>query len=68
MRRVRNRAAVAVAHALLVTISHMLTRHEPYRDLGPKYFDQRNKDALARRMLKRLASLGYTVTLDGAAA
>ncbi len=59
---------MAVAHALLVTISHMLTRREPYRDLGPDYFGRRNKDALARRMLKRLASLGYTVTLDGTAA
>ncbi len=67
-RRGRKRAAVAVAHALLVTIYHMLTRHEPYRDLGADYFDQRNTGALARRLLKRLTSLGYTVTLDGAAA
>ena len=59
---------MAVAHALLVTIYHMLTRHEPYRDLGSDYFDQRNKGALARRLLKRLTSLGYTVTLEGAAA
>lgn len=64
VRRGRKRAAVAVAHALLVIIYAMLTRQEPYRDLGPDYFDQRNKNALARRMLKRLASLGYTVTLE----
>lgn len=64
VRRGRKRAAVAVAHALLVILYAMLTRQEPYRDLGPDYFDRRNKNALARRMLKRLASLGYTVTLE----
>ncbi|MBI3972058.1 MAG: hypothetical protein HY332_12275 [Chloroflexi bacterium] len=35
--------------------------------LGGDYFDRRNKDTLARRMIKRLSSLGYAVTLTPAA-
>jgi transposase len=62
-RRGPKRAIVAVAHTLLVIVYHLLTTGEVYRELGGDYFDQRNKDALARRMVKRLASLGYTVTL-----
>ena len=55
---------MAVAHTLLVIIYHVLTTGEVYRDLGADYFDRRNKDALARRLVKRLSSLGYTVTLQ----
>ncbi len=60
-------AAVAVAHAMLVTIYHMLKTGKPYQDLGANYFDQRNEAALTRRMTKRLEELGYEVTLRKAA-
>ena len=36
-RRGANRAAVAVAHTMLVIIYHMLARHETYRDFGANY-------------------------------
>ncbi len=63
-RRGAKRALVAVAHTLLVIVYHVLTTGELYRELGADYFDQRNKEALARRLVKRLSTLGYTVTLE----
>lgn len=53
---------IAVAHSLLVIIYHVLTRNEPYRDLGPHYFDERDH-AMARRAVRRLEQLGYRVEL-----
>jgi transposase len=66
-RRGRKRAAVAVAHTILVGIYHMLKNDVEWRDLGFDYFDRRNKEATARRMVKRLQSLGYHVTIEEAA-
>jgi transposase len=34
-RRGRRRAIMAVAHAIVVSAFHMLSRHEPHRELGP---------------------------------
>ncbi len=63
-RRGAKRAAVAVAHSILVIVYHILTRHEPYRDLGVTYFDERDRQAVERRLVKRLQSLGYDVHLQ----
>jgi transposase len=62
-RRGRKRALVAVAHSLVVILYHMLTRHEPYHDLGADYFERRNPEQLARRLVRQGAKLGYQVTL-----
>jgi transposase len=62
-RRGKKRALVAVAHSLVVTGYHMITRHQDYHDLGPNHFDERNKEVVLRRTLKRLAQLGYQVEL-----
>jgi transposase len=66
-RRGKKRAAMAVAHSILVIVYHILSTGVAYRDLGNDYFDRRSKDALASRMKRRLESLGYTVTLKEAA-
>jgi len=58
------RAAVAVAHSILVIVYHILTRHEPYHDLGVTYFDERDRHAVERRLVKRLQALGYDVSLQ----
>jgi transposase len=60
-RRGRNRALVAVAHALVVAIYHMLKRQEPYRDPGGNYFDERKRESVVNRLVSRLERLGYTV-------
>ncbi|MDQ2827976.1 MAG: IS110 family transposase [Chloroflexota bacterium] len=63
-RRGAKRAAVAVAHSILVIVYHILTRHEPYHDLGVTYFDERDRQAVERRLVKRLQGLGYEVSLQ----
>jgi transposase len=60
-RRGKNRALVAVAHALVVAIYHMLKRHEPYRDPGGNYFDERKRESVVNRLVHRLEKLGYSV-------
>jgi len=62
-RRGAKRAAVAVAHSILVIVYHILTRHEPYHDLGVTYVDARDRQAVERRLVKRLQGLGYEVSL-----
>ncbi len=63
-RRGAKKAAVAVAHTLLVIVSHLLARAEPFRDLGSAYFDERDRRAVERRAVKRLEALGYRVALE----
>jgi transposase len=60
-RRGSKKAIVAVAHSLIVAIYYILKTGKPYQDLGYTYFDQRNQDALVRRLARRLAPLGFQV-------
>jgi transposase len=66
-RRGRSRAQVAVAHSILVSAYYMLSRDEPYRDLGPDWLRRRDDEAHARRLVAQLERLGHTVVLDPAA-
>jgi transposase len=63
-RRGKKRAAVAVAHSILVIAYHLISRHEPYRDLGDDYFDQKRPESVKKRLVKRLEKLGYQVNLE----
>jgi transposase len=63
-RRGKGRAVLAVGHSVLVSLSHMLTRHEPYHDLGADYFDDRHRELVQRRLVHRLERLGFAVTLE----
>ena len=63
-RRGKKRAAVAVAHSVLVSAYHMLQRDEPYQEVGADWFDQRHADAHTRRLVAQLQRLGHTVILD----
>ena len=67
-RRGKKRAAVAVAHSILVIAYHMLRNGTEYRDLGGDYFDRRNKAQLQRNLVKRLEGLGLQVKLEPAVA
>jgi len=62
-RRGAKRATIAVAHSVLVIIYHLLTRQEPYRDLGGNYFDERKRESVINRLVRRLENLGYSVAL-----
>ena len=49
-RRGKKRAALAVAHAILVSMYHMLKTGTIYQDLGPTHFDRRlGRQSLAAR-------------------
>lgn len=63
-RRGKKRAAVAVAHSILVIAYHMLRNGTEYRELGGDYFDRRNQAQLQRNLVKRLERLGLQVTLE----
>ncbi len=45
----------------------MLSRNEPYTDLGADWLARRNDEAHARRLVAQLERLGHTVVLDPAA-
>jgi transposase len=63
-RRGVKRAIVAVAHALLVVVYHLLRDGTAYRELGGNYFDERDRQAVVGRSVRRLERLGYKVTLE----
>jgi transposase len=67
-RRGAKRAAVAVAHSILVVIYNMLKTGERYKDMGMDFFDRLNEEHLIKRTVKRLESLGYNVSVDKKAA
>jgi transposase len=62
-RRGYKRAAVAIAHKILVAIYHMFSQQVSYNDLGDLYLDKRNKNHLTRNLVHRLQRLGYNVIL-----
>jgi len=57
------KAIVAVQHAMLVALWHMLKRGVPHQDLGADYFDRRNTARTRRHHVRRLEQLGYQVLL-----
>ena len=67
-RRGKQRAAVAVGHSLLVTGYYLITRGQTYQDLGANYFDERDREAVRRRAVRRLENLGFQVQLRSVAA
>jgi transposase len=66
-RRGKSRAAVAVGHTILIIAYHLLRDGTDYHDLGPRYFDERDRRAVEHRLVRRLEGLGYTVSLQPAA-
>ena len=67
-RRGPNKAAVAVAHSMVVAAWHMLTTGEVYRELGGDYFVRRDDpERRARRLSRQIEELGFSVTIAPAA-
>lgn len=63
-RRGAKRAAVAVAHSILVIAYHLIQRNTPYSELGASYFERHEKPQLKKkRLIKQLEKLGYQVDL-----
>ena len=66
-RRGHKRAVMAIAHAQLVTIWHLLSTPQPYTDLGPDHFHRLDGDRRRMGLIRKLEQLGYTVHLTPAA-
>jgi len=63
-RRGKRRAAVAVAHSMLIAIYHLIKDGTIYQDLGPNHFDELDRQRITHRAVRRLQALGYVVTLE----
>jgi transposase len=63
-RRGTKRAVVAVGHSILVILYHLLRRDARYDDLGPHYFDERDRQVVQHRLVRRLQQLGLKVTVE----
>jgi len=66
-RRGKKKAIVAVAHSILRIVWHLLEHDCTYVDLGSRYLEERDRQQIQRRLVRRLEAFGYTVKLEPAA-
>lgn len=66
-RRGHKRALVAIAHAILTTVWHLLSRGSDYVDLAGVPTHRPDPQRLTQHLVQRLQQLGYTVALTPAA-
>jgi transposase len=62
----KKKAAVAVAHTILVIVWHLLSRDCTYEELGGDWFSHRDTERTRARAVAQLERLGYRVSLDAA--
>jgi transposase len=62
-RRGHKRALVAIGHAMLVAIYHMIKKGESYRELGAKFVSDHDHGRKKDNLVKKLQNLGYEVNL-----
>jgi transposase len=62
-RRGAKRAALAIAHKILVAAYHIIARGERYEELGAVYLDQLARQRTTKGLVARLTRMGYTVEL-----
>jgi len=62
-----NKAVVAVAHALLVTIYHVVARETAYTEQGAAYFDARHAERVTQRAVQALERQATASSLKRAA-
>jgi len=60
----KKKALIALAHTMLVSIYHMLKKKEPYRDLGPDYLENLNRERTIKNLKKRIEAFGFAVELS----
>lgn len=66
--RGHKKAAVAVAHAMLRAVYHLLAEGTTYCDPGPDYYDRRHVQRSTHRAIQLLGRQGYRVTIEPGAA
>ena len=62
-RRGHNKAIMAIAHKLVVSVFHILKGNTTYKDLGATWLDSRDRARVVRGLVDRLQALGYDATL-----
>jgi transposase len=62
-RRGKKKAIVAVAHTILGIAYHLLKDGTVYEELGDRYYDERDREALQRKYVRRLEELGCKVSV-----
>jgi transposase len=63
-RRGSKRAAVAVAHSILVIIYHLLRNQATYQEKGETFFEEQERQGAQKRLVRQLTRLGYHVDLQ----
>ncbi|HET9922373.1 MAG TPA: IS110 family transposase, partial [Ktedonobacteraceae bacterium] len=63
-RRGVKRAAMAVAHSILVIIYHLLMDRTSYQERGETFFEERDRQAIEKRLIRQLERLGNQVTIE----
>ena len=60
----KKKAAIAVAHSLIVIAYYVLVRDRSYQELGGDYFDRQHVEQQRAYLLRRLEALGCQVTVE----
>jgi transposase len=63
-RRGKKRALIAVGHSILTIVWHLLEHDCEYVDLGSRYLEDRDRQQIQRRLVRRLEDFGYKVKLE----
>jgi transposase len=62
-RRGSQRAAMAIAHKILVAVFHRLAKTVPFKERGEAFLDQQARTRTTTNLVRRLNNLGYDVLL-----
>lgn len=62
-RKSAKKAAIAIAHKMLVACFYMLRDKKEYKELGPQFLDHLQTDRKAKYHVKRLEELGFHVQM-----
>jgi transposase len=60
----KKKARVAVSHAMLIAVWHILKDMTPYHALAPKQRTSSDPEKITQTLVKRLEKQGFTVTLE----
>lgn len=55
---------MAVAHSILVIIYHLLSKQATYEEQGEITFEERDREAIERRLIRQLERLGNQVSIE----
>jgi len=64
VRRGKQKAIIAVAHKILVIVYTLLKTGQVYQERGAAALDEQQKERIVHRLERRIAQLGYKVSLE----